>query len=172
MHRTVVRRCDVKKANVLGLCALEQSLYFQSELFLSHANEYLAVCKGFIASLGSPSTRVTAEHHSRLNAFWRSILIGLNENKCHIESHATLYNCTEATNLPVPEYSAHSNFILQDSYFFNLLSFTPITMYFSQGIFVRFISQLHEYLNIFLTLALQVYSPELKSHIQVEMFLA
>ena len=78
MHRTVVRRCDVKKANVLGLCALEQSLYFQSELFLSHANEYLAVCKGFIASLGSPSTRVTAEHHSRLSPFWISILIGLN----------------------------------------------------------------------------------------------
>ena len=70
-HSSVVRRSDVKKSDVLVLCALEQSLYFQSELFLSHANEYLAVCKGFIASLGSPSTRVTAEqeHYIGLNPF-------------------------------------------------------------------------------------------------------
>ena len=70
-HPSVVRQSKKKKADVLGLCALEQSLYFQSELFLSHANEYLAVCKGFIASLGSPSTRVTAEqeHYIGLNPF-------------------------------------------------------------------------------------------------------
>ena len=47
----------------------EQSLYFQSELFLSHANEYLAVCKGFIASLGRPSTTLTAEHCNGIELF-------------------------------------------------------------------------------------------------------